>query len=223
MHSDPTKYHRPIEPTQFAYSNPYETLNPYYGEIPPAPPPPPKQHHIGIRVALASILCLVVILGAVFFGITHSSAQQKVTQVTPTPKPTPTIAPTATPTQVPTATPTPTPVPTSPPIVSYYASDIYNDFVANGLGGLHPKNDTNWSCCTYNPAGGAVAWVDSASGYVLDIATFLNVHNAEVDENDLFRQGYYANVVHACLLSYDKTVPMSVIGKYVQLMQTYCN
>ncbi len=219
MDSDPTKYHRPIEPTQFAYSNPYETLNPYYGEIPPAPPPPPKQHHTGIRVALASILCLVVILGAVFFGITHSSAQQKVTQVTPTP----TIAPTATPTQVPTATPTPTPVPTSPPIVSYYASDIYNDFVANGLGGLHPKNDTNWSCCTYNPAGGAVAWVDSASGYVLDIATFLNVHNAEVDENDLFRQGYYANVVHACLLSYDKTVPMSVIGKYVQLMQTYCN
>ena len=140
----------------------------------------------------------------------------------------PTIRPTIiieTPTPLP-PTPTPTPLPPTPTptrVVAYFANDIYNDFVASGYGGNDPKNDTNWSCCTYVPAGGAIYWTDSRSGYVLDIATFYNLQDAQTDANDLFQKGYYANVVHACLLTYSKDVPDSVIGTYVQLMQQYCN
>ena len=223
--NDPTEYQRPIEPMQAAYRNPYETPNPYYGDVPPPPPPPPsRQRHIGLIVVLVSILCLFVIFGGVLFGVMHVGGQQKVIQVISTPTsrvlPTPTPTFTATPTPV---LPTPTLPPTPIPTVSYTANDIYNAFYANGLGGTNPKNDTNWSCCTYVPAGGAIVWTDSASGYTLDIATFYNNHDAEVDANDLFNQGYYSNVVHACLLSYEKDVPTSVLSGYVRLMQTYCN
>jgi len=115
--------------------------------------------------------------------------------------------------------PTDTPTPT----VSYYANDIYNDFVANGLGGPNPKDDTNWKCCTYTPEGGAIIWNDSNSGYQLDLAVFVSLAEAETDESDLNAKGVSTNVVHACLLSYGKSVPDSVIKGYLRLMQTYCN
>jgi hypothetical protein len=217
MSSDPTEYHhRPIESTQAVYRNPYETTYPYFGEVPPAPPPPPKQRHTWLIVVLMSIACLVLVLSGVFFGVTHSGASQKVAHVTPT------VTPIPIPKDPPTVTPIP-PLLTPVPTISYYARDIYNDFVVNGLGGADPKYDTNWKCCTYVPAGRAIVWTDSTSGYTLDIATFYNTADAEVDADDLFKQGFYSNVVHACLLSYDKTVPNSVLSRYLQLMQTYCN
>jgi hypothetical protein len=58
---------------------------------------------------------------------------------------------------------------------------------------------------------------------VLDIATFYTLQDAQTDANDLFNHGFYTNVVHACLLSYDKNVPGSVISPYLQFMQQYCN
>jgi len=226
-YSDPTEYQRPREPRQIAYRNPYETPNPYYGDV-PIPPPPPKKRRTGLIVALASILCVVVILGGVLFWVTHVGVQQAAKQVTTpgsklalTPKMT-VIVETPTP-----GPPTPTTVllPTATPVrtVAYFAKDIYNDFYANGLGGPDPKTDNNWNCCTYNPAGGAIVWTDNTSRYTLDIATFYNTSDAEVDASDLYRQGYYSNVVHNCLLSYEKSVPITVLSGYVQLMQTYCN
>ena len=92
-------------------------------------------------------------------------SQQKIIQVTPTA------------TMVPTSTPV--------PLVSYPASDIYHDFSTNGLGGTNLRNDTNWSCCTYIPEGGALVWTDSASGYTLDIATFKSTSEAEIDAQQL--------------------------------------
>lgn len=174
---------------------------------------------------LTVILILLSIIGYSFYGHANSSAT---TNSPPTARPTANPKPTIiieTPTQAPpTATSTQAPPTATPtPSVSYYAIDIYNDFVANGLGGTDPKHDTNWSCCTYVPAGGAIYWTDSQSGQVLDIATFYNIQDAETDANDLFNKGFNANVVHACLLSYDKNVPASVINPYVQLMQQYCN
>jgi hypothetical protein len=138
---------------------------------------------------------------------------------TPTPQPpTPTPQPTiiiATPTPQP---PTPTPIPTVP----YYASDIYNDFYASGLGGPNPHSVT-WGCCTYNPAGGIQQWTDSKSGIWMQLATFYNNSDAEVDAGELYQQGYYYNVASSCLLLYPKTFPTSILSEYVQVMQSYCN
>lgn len=229
MSSDPIEYHhRPIEPTQAVFRNPYETIYPYSGEVPPAPPPPPKQRHTWLIVVLVSIPCLVLVLSGVFFGVTHSAASQQVAHaaptVTPTPKPKDT--PTVTLTPIPAETPTVTPIPslsTPAPTISYYARDIYNDFVVNGLGGTNPKYDTNWTCCTYQPAGGAVVWTDVTTGHNIDVATFYSGADAETDAVDLHNQGFNAYVVHDCLLSSDTSVPYSVVGRYIQVMQTYCN
>ena len=217
MSGDPTEYHhRLIEPTQAVYRNPYETTYPYSGEVPPAPPPPPKQRHTWLIVALVSITCLVLVLSGVFVGVTHSAASQKVAHVTPT------VTPTLKPKDTPTVTPIP-PLPTPVPTISYYARDIYNDFVVNGLGGTDPKYDTNWTCCTYQPAGGAVIWTDVTTGHTIDVATFYSGAHAETDAVDLQNQGFNAFVVHDCLLSCDKSVPYSVVVRYIQVMQTYCN
>ncbi len=197
-----------IEQTTPTYPlyNPYEPISPY-------PPPPPTKRKINHFVLLFfGILLVTLIASTSFLGIQMYEHQSDTASK---------IMPSRTSTQILTPTPQP-PTPTPIPTVSYYASDIYNDFYANGLGGSDPKNDTNWSCCTYTPAGGAIVWTDR-SGYILDIATFLNIHNAEVDAGDLYRDGYFSNVVHDCLLSYNKSVPTSVLGGYVQLMQIYCN
>jgi hypothetical protein len=134
------------------------------------------------------------------------------------------VVPTSLPTPMPTSVPTP--VPTSAPTsltVKYYASDIYNDFVANGLGGTNPKTDTKWSCCSYIPSGGAIVWTDSTTGYTMDIATFATSNAVQIDEGQLNNKGFYTNVVHNCLLSYESAIPQSVINSYLQVMQTYCN
>jgi hypothetical protein len=203
MYNDPTESYRPLEQMQAVYRNPYEAPSPYSGGMPPVPPALPKQHHIGPIVAWASLLCLVMLLGGVLFGTLLVNGQQKVTQVTPTPP------------LVPTSTPVPR--------VSYSASDIYHDFSAHGLGGTNPRDDTNWRCCTYAPEGGALVWTDRASGHNLDIATFKSISEAEVDARQLDNQHFSSTVVHTCLLSYDKTVPPSILSRYVQVMQTYCD
>lgn len=224
FHEQPTEKAPHIEPTQQA-SNPYELADPYmnYGTLPDIPPPPRiRQKHnfiwlvgIGVFVALISLSFIVYAL----YGHANSNTEKTSLSTTTKPAAVPTTGPT-----IIIETPTPQP-PTSTPtqVVAYYANDIYNDFVVSGYGGPDPKNDTNWSCCTYVPAGGAIYWTDSRSGYVLDIATFYTLQDAQTDAHDLFQKGYYANVVHACLLSYDKDVPASVINPYLQLMQQYCN
>lgn len=218
-----------MEPTLPA-RNPYEISNPYssYGTSPDIPPPPPQMKRpkpgliwlIGIGFLLA--LVLLSFFGYALYQRTNNNTG-KVTLPTTGPTTGPTTIPTVKPTII-IETPTPQPLtPTSNQVVPYYANDIYNDFVASGYGGTDAKTDTKWSCCTYVPAGGAIYWTDTRSGYVLDIATFYNVQDAQTDANDLFNHGFNANVVHACLLSYDKNVPGSVINPYVQLMQQYCN
>jgi hypothetical protein len=209
QYSDPTEYHQPAEPISAVYHNPYEMLNPYERGVPP-PPPPPKQRHTGLRVVSVSLLCVVMILGGVVFGITMMSGQQQGSQVKPTA------------TSVATSAPTPIPTATAVHPVSSSANDISHDFSSNGLRGVNVRSDNNWSCCTYIPEGGALAWTDSASGYTLDIATFNNTNEATVDARELDSQNFASTVVRTCLLSYDTTVPGSVLSRYVQLMQTYC-
>ena len=113
---DPTESRKPIEPTHAAYSNPYETPNPYYGDVlpPPPPPPPSKQRHRWLIAVLVIVLCLIVIFSGVFLGITHLGSQQKVVQAISTP--TARVVPTPT-----SALPTPTPTSTSvsPTLISY--------------------------------------------------------------------------------------------------------
>ncbi len=216
QYSDPTEYHQPAEPIPGTYHNPYEPLNPYYRGVPtpPPPPPPPKQRHTGLRVASVSLLCVVMILGGVVFGIMMMRSQQQGSQV----KHAVTHAATSV------STSAPTPIPTAPAVhpVSSSANDIYNDFSSNGLSGVNVRSDNNWSCCTYIPEGGALAWTDSASGYTLDIATFKNTNEANIDARELDSQNFASNVVRTCLLSYDNTLPGSVLSRYAQLMQTYC-
>ena len=218
FNDQPTVNTPPIEPTQPA-RNPYELTNPYtsYSTLPDIPPPPPTKRNkygliwIGVIVLLVALISLSF-LGYTLYGHVHSNIGKTTLQTDlPTTRPTTSIE-------------APTPLPPTPTrVVAYYANDIYNDFVASGYGGTDPKPDTKWSCCTYVPAGGAIYWTDNRSGYVLDIATFYTLQDAQSDANDLFHQGYYANVIHACLLSYDKNVPGSVISPYLQLMQQYCN
>ena len=240
---DPTKKSPQFETTEqpghYGFANPY-MQSPYEESSDPPPPPPDlKKNRRGfLWVFSGSILVVMLILLSfivyMIYGNSHASTGNSPTPVTTTastptiihgtPLPqqtTPTIIiETPTPQQ---ATPTlasPSPSPTSS--VPYYAIDIYNAFVANGLGGSNAKQDTNWSCCTYVPAGGAIFWNDNQSGHALDIATFYNNQDAETDAVDLVNKGYNANVVHACLLSYDKNVPTSVINSYLQVMQQYC-
>lgn len=214
MHNDPTEYQKPLDPTQYAYSQ-----YPAYLGVPEIPPPPPRKKRftlfaiIGIGIA---VLAVGGILGVMAYG--RHTTEKPVP--TPTPQSPVLIAtPTTAPTQMPTIlieTPTPAPL-------SYSATDIYNDFYANGLGGPDPQSDTSWSCCTYAPEGGAIVWTDRISGWKLDLAVFATTQEAETDAGQLFSQGFYANVVHGCLLSYEKAVPTSTLSGYVQLMQTYCN
>ncbi len=212
MHNDPTEY-TPIDKTQ--YANPYAS----YAGIPPPPPPPTKNNRHFVIWAFVIILLTAAIVGVSLIGLQiyshneHNSTALNTPTVSLTPETTVIIE-----------TPTPAPpTPTPQSAISYYASDIYNNFVANGLGGPDPKNDTNWSCCTYAPEGGAIVWTDNTTGYKIDLAVFASIQEAEVDEGQLFAQGFYANVVHDCLLSYEKAVPQNIIRGYVQLMQTYCN
>jgi len=107
MSTDPTRYPRPLEPTQGVYYNPYELTSPYGGNIPPPPPPPPKQGHKGLLVALIILSCLVVVLGGALITLSYQHSQKPATAALPTLAPTPT----ATPTNPSKPTPTPTMMP----------------------------------------------------------------------------------------------------------------
>lgn len=220
MSYDPTQHARPP-------INPYETTmnsDPYGVPIPP-PPPPNKKHSKVLSIWLVVVIGIVVVISGITF-IGSKYAGQTKQEVTPTANTTILTTPTIiieTPTPVP-PTPVPTVVIETPvPSISYYANDIYNDFMTNGLGGPDPKYDTSWSCCTYTPEGRAVVWTDRASGFKIDLAVFATLQEAETDASQLEGQGYYANVVHGCLLSYETAVPKSVIVGYLDLMQLYCN
>jgi hypothetical protein len=209
-----------IDPTQLA--KPYGFTNPYmqspYEYSSDIPPPPPRRRK-GFLWLFSAIILVLLLLSLTFiiytfYGNTsHHATTGKQTTTQPDTKSTPNIE-----------TPTlaaQSPLPTRS--VPYYANDIYNEFVANGLGGSDPKQDRQWSCCTYVPAGGAVYWTDSQSpGHSLDIATFYDNPDAETDALDLMNKGFGTNVVRACLLSYDTDVPANVISLYLQVMQQYC-
>jgi hypothetical protein len=108
MSTDPTEYPAPLEPTQNAYSNPYEPTSPYDVPPIPIPPPPPKRRRKGLLVALISTVCLALILGGVLIAVFAQHGQKPATGAMLTP--TATIAPT----HVPTATSTmPEPTPTT--------------------------------------------------------------------------------------------------------------
>jgi hypothetical protein len=220
MSYDPTQHARPP-------INPYETTmnsDPYGVPIPP-PPPPNKKHSKVLSIWLVVVIGIVVVISGITFVGSKYVGQTK-QEVTPTANITIPTTPTiiiGTPTPEP-PTPVPTVVIETPvPSISYYANDIYNDFTTNGLGGPDPKYDTSWSCCTYTPEGRAVVWTDKASGYKIDLAVFATLQEAETDASQLEGQGYYANVVHGCMLSYETAVPKSVIVGYLDLMQLYCN
>ena len=219
-----------MEPTQQAkpYINPYETTvqtDPYNIPLIPPPPPPSKRgKKLWLILALVTVFILSAIMVTVFLGVGYYQGKRKAT---------PTVAPTIivkktviveTPTAIPTIPPTPTIIVETPTAtVSYYANDIYNDFVDNGLGGKDPRYDTDWSCCTWVPTGRAIAWTDNSSGFKIDLAVFLNVQHAETDASQLEARGYYASVVHDCMLSYEVGVPSSTVVAYLNLMQEYCN
>jgi len=220
--------HRPNEPTQYGYTEYHDYMQ---TPIPPPPPPPKRSHKTTLFIIVFLIIALLVLGSALLFNLADKH-QQVTSHITTTPTmtliPTSTSAPAVVPTSLPTPMPTqlPTPVPTSAPTsltVKYYASDIYNDFVANGLGGTNPKTDTKWSCCSYIPSGGAIVWTDSMTGYTMDIATFATANAVQIDEGQLNNKGFYTNVVHNCLLSYESVIPQSVINSYLQVMQIYCN
>ena len=134
--------------------NPYD--HPPY-DLQHIPPPPPKQNKYRILWAIVIGIILLSFLGILLLGMQmyRYSVHNSVV-------PTSTVFVTHKTTVI-IETPTPeraTPIPTPMPTVNYYARDIYNDFVTNNLGGSDPKFDTNWSCCTYKPLGGAIVWTD---------------------------------------------------------------
>ena len=202
MSNDPTESFRQVELMQAVYHTPYEAFSPY-DEGMPVPPVLPKRHHRGLLVAWTSLLCVALVLVGMLFGILLASGLQHVTRVPPQLVPDPSATPV--------------------PPISVAASEIYHDFSAYGLAGTNVRADTNWRFCTYAPEGGALVWIDSASGYKLDLATFKSTSEAEVDAQQLYNQNFASHIVHTCLLSYDKTVSSQVLNEYVHLMQTYCN
>ena len=196
-------------PTQHGYPDFLD-----YMRTPIPPPPPPKRSYKTPLILIASLLIVLVVLSSVFLYILIGKYQQ----VAPHLSLTPTSAPALTQTPIPTSVSTSTPL-----VVKYYASDIYGDFVAYGLGGTKSKTDTNWGCCTYVPQGGAIAWTDQTTGYTIDIATFTSSTVAHIDEGQLNKEGFSTNVVYNCLLSYESAFPQSLINRYLQVMATYCN
>lgn len=214
---DVTEYHRPIEPTQAVLYNPYEVTSPYNLHDIPVPPPPPKRGHVGLAVALMSVFCLVVLLASILIAIMRFSAQQSL-------KAPATLTSIATSERA-TVQPTPT-----LPIALIHASDIYMDFTNSAFGSFAygPRNDANWSCCTYYPDGGAIVWFQGAGGSCsggcpsMDIATFASFREAQIDATQLNNQGFGTSVVGTCLLSYNQTEDWGIVHGYVQVMQTYC-
>jgi hypothetical protein len=230
MPTDPTEYPPPLEPTQEAYSNPYEPTSPYPGGVPPIPPPPPKQSHKGLLIALISTVCLVLILGGVLIAVVAQHGQQPATVVRPTPRATviPTQMPTPlpTPTEIPTSQPTiivetPTPVPTPP--MPYTATNIYQDFVNAGIqvGSAGPSID--WSNYRWYPSGGAVSWYDNAYGSTIEIAVFQSAQHVIDDASQLKVDGFSGQYVKGCVLFWQAADGMpSDLQAYINVMNTYC-
>ncbi len=68
MSTDPTNYHKPLEPTQAAHYNPYEQASPYR-EIPPPPPSPVQKSRwhwiVSLVVAVIAVSSVAGIIGYV--------------------------------------------------------------------------------------------------------------------------------------------------------------
>src|SRR5258708_1249302 len=76
-----------------AYNNPYESISPYYGDKLPIPPPPPmRRNYTWLLLALASVSCMVVILGGVLLYVVHYQAQLVPSRAATTPLATSTAA-----------------------------------------------------------------------------------------------------------------------------------
>lgn len=211
MNNDPT------EPVSEGNPYPYYN-NPYVQTGPPAPPSPPKRK-MNLGVFGGTVLCVVGLLltGAILYvGIAGIPWQQ----ASPSqPVSTLALAPTPIHTLSPTATPTPTPTPTLA-VQIIPASQIVTYFYRIGLAPQNPNLDTSWSCCQYYPEGGAVYWNDLQTGITMDLATFDNIQEAQTDAQNLESQGFGADIVNYCLLSYSGNP--SDLQSYVVTMQAEC-
>ncbi len=97
MSIDPTKYHRPLEPTQAVHYNPYEPTSPY-GDIPiPPPPPVPRSNRRWVVFGVCIVVLLTVLGGGLgaLLGAAHSVARTTSTPTVATTPPTVPVTPTA--------------------------------------------------------------------------------------------------------------------------------
>lgn len=195
---------------------------------PPPPPPPSAKHRDSIVIWLISILSVVIILAMVITVVLINSLQGRHPVPNNASANVITAIPTATATPIPTPTATPTPIPTptvQTPIVGtgvapYSASQIIGDFYRAGLTPSTYKVDTNWSCCTYYPEGGAGYWADTQTGISMDLATFASVDEVQIDGKDLVDKGYEAYVQNYCLLSFSGNP--SDLQTYLDIMAQAC-
>jgi hypothetical protein len=155
MPTDPTEYPPPLEPTQAAYSNPYEPTSLYPGSVPPIPPPPPastrrKWWHIAVPIVMVVALVVLSVLPNVM-----TSGQRPTNHFDPggtaaaQTGATERAAETATasaPTAVPIRISTPTPLATPTINTSYTASDILTHLQAvDNTIALESTNETIWN------------------------------------------------------------------------------
>jgi len=221
MSTDPTNYHRPLEPTQVAHYNPYEPTSPYHGNVPPIPPPPNQKSHRGLLVALASIVGLLLLFGIVFGVVVRANSQ-------------PAVAPTATVSaQIGTAALGIT-TPTSTINPNYAADDIYNDMLENNLPIISHYEDPVFNI--QNTAWGTVdvAW-QPTSGMLLNDASlgfgdswpmalyvFASKDQAYEDAQAVKAHGSYVYVsTHGrCLLVADSGI--TDISRYAAVVTQYC-
>jgi hypothetical protein len=234
--TEPVSRKTPYINTEPYYSNPYEHSEPYYHNIPSIPPPLPKQPkkragNIFLLwiVSIGGILLVILVL---FWGINGLPWQQsQVVTLSSTPSsvmntitPTATPLPTATPTPLPTATPLPTPTVNTPIMTGnkapYPASQIIGYFYRAGLTPYTYAIDTNWSCCTYYPEGGAGYWIDTQTGISMDLATFAGIDEAQIDGKNLADKGIKGYIENYCLLSYEGNP--SDVQSYLNIMAQVC-
>lgn len=214
------------DPTEQDRYNPYMNVP----VTPPPPPPPTAKRRDLLVIWLISVLSVFLILATAITIVLVNSLQShhfvpnnaSANTITAIPTATATLMPTPIPT--PTATPIPTPTVQTPIIgtgvAPYSASQIIGDFYRAGLTPSTYKVDTNWSCCTYYPEGGAGYWTDIQTGISMDLATFASIDEVQIDGKDLADKGYKAYVQNYCLLSFGGNP--SDLQSYLDIMAQAC-